>query len=427
MNTLIPFIAWLIEPIVTVRLCAGFLGYKKDRMTFVKSFLLFLPLISVNSVVAIVVEPDDFFNFFSAALSAGIMLAFEAFLMRGGLREKLLFSLTPIAFFALRLVLTELNKIFPNGTGMWFELILKLVLLMICGHLIRRFKREKYPMTSFQWIIQLSSVLFSFFVIYLLWTVSDENRYSGSVFILVSVIIAAMNVLLYFLLRKMQRDNVIEEEYMLSRINLAAQKKFVLEARERYSEMRTLRHDMRHYLTAAAELISDGRPEEAKLYIETILDEKISAAVVGISTGSAVIDAVVNNRLTACAQRGIETKCTVDTKNIGSAEVDISILLSNLLDNAIEGCGGASEVELVIESRKSMLFVAVKNSTDKPVLTGNPTLATSKDDSGSHGYGVMSVKRIAEKYNGTAEFRDDNGFFIAEVWLTIPDNLPFAQ
>lgn len=422
MNALIPILSWLIEPIITVWLCTSFTGYKKDRMTFVKSFLIFLLLVSVNTVVAIVLTPDDFFNFFSAALSAGIVLASEAFLMRGRIRDKLLISLTPIVFFALRLVLAEIDDIFPNGLGMWFELILKLVLLMICGHLIRRCKREKYPLTSFQRTIQLSSVLLSFFVIYFLWTVSDENRYSGSVFIFVSILIAAMNALLYFLLRKMQRDNAIEEAYMLSQINLAAQKKFVLEARERYFEMRTLRHDMRHYLTAAAELISDGKPEEAKLYIETILDEKINAAAVGMSTGSAVIDAIVNNRLTICAQRGIETKCTVDTKSIGSAEIDISILLSNLLDNAIEGCGSALAVELLIESRKSMLFITVKNSIDKPVLTDNPTLATSKDDSDSHGYGVMSVKRIAEKYNGSAEFRDENGFFIAEVWLTIPDD-----
>ncbi len=423
MNTLIPILSWLIEPIIAVRLCAGFLGYKKERMTFVKSFLMFLLLISVNTVVAIVIMPENFFNFIGAAFSAGIVLGSAVFLMRGGLREKLLLSLTPIAFFALYLVLAQIEDIFPHGLGMWFELILKLVLLMIGEYLIRRYKREKYPLTSFQWIIQLSSVLISFFVVFLLWTIADENRHSGSVLIFVSVLVAAMNVLLYFLLRKMQRDSVIEEEYMLSQINLAAQEKFVLEARERYFEMRTLRHDMRHYFTTAAELISDGKSEEAKRYIENVLDEKINAAVVGISTGSAVIDAVVNNRLSICFQRGIETKCTIDTKNIGSAELDVSILLSNLLDNAIENCGGSQKIELVIEHRKSMLYIVVKNSVEAPVLERNPALVTSKSDSGSHGYGVMSVRRIAEKYKGSAEFRDENGCFTAEIWLMAIDSL----
>lgn len=422
MNTLIPILSWLIEPTITVRLCVGFLGYKKDRMTFVKSFLLFLLLISVNSAVAIVIMPENFFNIIGAVFSAGIVLWFEVCLLRGGLREKLLLSLTPITFFALHLVLAQIGDILPHGLGMWFGLILKLLLLMICEHLIRRYKREKYPLTSFQWIIQLSSVLISFFVVFLLWTVSDENRHSGNVLIFVSVLVAAMNVLLYFLLRKMQRDSVIEEEYMLSQINLAAQEKFVLEARERYFEMRTLRHDMRHYFTAAAELISDGKPEEAKRYIENVLDEKINAAVVGISTGSAVIDTVVNNRLSICSRRGIETKCTIDTENIGSAELDVSILLSNLLDNAIENCGGFPKIELVIERRKSMLFISVKNSVDAPVLEINPSLVTSKSDSGSHGFGVTSVRRIAEKYKGSAEFRDENGYFIAEIWLTAVDS-----
>lgn len=422
MNTLIPMLSWLAEPIITIRLCAGFLGYKNERMTFVKSFLIFLLLISVNTVVALMLAPENYFNFISAAFSAGIVLGSAVFLMRGGVREKLLLSLTPIVFYALRLVLTEIESVFPYGVGMWFGLIVKLVLLMIGEYLIRRYKLEKYPLTMFQWIIQISSVLISFMVVFSLWIVSDTSRYSGNLLIFVSVLVAAMNVLLYFLLRKMQRDNVIKEEYMLSQINLAAQEKFVLEARERYFEMRTLRHDMRHYFTAAAELISDGKPEEAKRYIENVLDEKINAAVVGISTGSAVIDAVVNNRLSICSQRGIETKCSIDTNNIGGAEVDVSILLSNLLDNAIEGCGGDTPtIELVIESRKSMLFVAVKNSVEAPVLADNPALVTSKTDSGAHGLGVMSVRRIAEKYKGSAEFRDENGYFIAEIWLTAVD------
>lgn len=38
MNTLIPILSRLIEPIIAVRLCVGFLGYKKEQMTFVKSF-----------------------------------------------------------------------------------------------------------------------------------------------------------------------------------------------------------------------------------------------------------------------------------------------------------------------------------------------------------------------------------------------------
>ena len=196
MNTLIPILSWLFEPIITVRLCTGLLGYKKDRMTFVKSFLLFLLLISVNSTVALVIMPENFFNIISAAFSAGIVLWFEVCLLRGGLREKLLLSLSPIVFYALRLVLTEIESIFPYGVGMWFGLILKLLLLMICEHLIRRCKREKYPLTMFQWIIQISSILISFTVVFSLWIISDTSRNSGNMLIFVSVLVAAMNVLL---------------------------------------------------------------------------------------------------------------------------------------------------------------------------------------------------------------------------------------
>ena len=39
-----------------------------------------------------------------------------------------------------------------------------------------------------------------------------------------------------------------------------------------------------------------------------------------------------------------------------------------------------------------------------------------------HGFGVLSIRRIAEKYGGSVEFREENDTFIAEVWLENTDS-----
>lgn len=102
----------------------------------------------------------------------------------------------------------------------------------------------------------------------------------------VSIMIAILNILLYIMMEKIQHDSTIKEAYKVSQINLTAQEKFVDEARERYVEMKTLRHDMRHYLTTASELISTGQIQEAKTYLEKIIEEKVTPIVVGIDTGT---------------------------------------------------------------------------------------------------------------------------------------------
>lgn len=167
-----------------------------------------------------------------------------------------------------------------------------------------------------------------------------------------------MNILLYVIMNKMQRDNAMREEYNLLKANIFSQEKLAVEIRERYSEVRTRKHDMKHYLTTAAGLISDDKLLEAKAYIERIVDEKINSS----NAGSAVVDAVINNKIALCNSKGIKMKCAIDTQFESTNDIDISILLSNLLDNAIIGCDIVNPyIELVISRKKSLTLISVKN------------------------------------------------------------------
>ena len=64
-----------------------------------------------------------------------------------------------------------------------------------------------------------------------------------------------------------------------------------------------------------------------------------------------------------------------------------------------------------------MTYAAVKNSIAGSVLDKNPNLITNKKDKSAHGYGIRSIKNIAGKYNGSVDFKEENGCFVAEIWL----------
>lgn len=64
-----------------------------------------------------------------------------------------------------------------------------------------------------------------------------------------------------------------------------------------------------------------------------------------------------------------------------------------------------------------MTYIAVKNSIAESVLLNNPDLKTDKQNKSEHGFGIKSIKQIADKYDGSIEFNEENGVFIAEVWL----------
>jgi sensor histidine kinase YesM len=106
-------------------------------------------------------------------------------------------------------------------------------------------------------------------------------------------------------------------------------------------------------------------------------------------------------------------------ENYNSLWDNMSILLSNLLDNAINGCQYSDEprIDLEITRKKAYVQIIIKNSIPNSVLLQNPDLNTTKLEKSMHGYGIASIREISSKYDGTVNFREENDMFIAEIWL----------
>lgn len=360
----------------------------------------------------------------------GIIGIYVFWFLDGRLYEKILITIFPaITILPINLIILNMFRtlsgefvtdiIRPGGRARISVLLFsKIAFFLVCEFMVFMRKHRWRELNGFRWGIQLSCFLITYLIGWLLFTMSIENDKMPE-YLTVSILIAVMNILIYVLLDRMQRDAALREEYRISDISLAAQEERIAEAREQYAKMQTLRHDMRHYLTAAAGLLSEGKAEDARTYIKNVLDEQVNRTVVGIDTENVVVDAVINHRIALCQQEQIEMKCLIDENSWAVTDTDMSVLLSNLLDNAIYGCRGAEnpQIELVIGTRKAFTYIVVKNSIAAPVLEKNPHLRTDKEDRTKHGFGVLSIRRIAEKYRGSVEFREEENTFIAEVWL----------
>lgn len=425
MNIFIEVFASLLECCIFVRICNGYLGFKNEKLKWLKTLCLFLIL----SLIDIFLSQLKGFELISIIFLLFSIFTYSMIFLNGKILEKVLVSIIPTTtVLPINLiVITAFGALSGNdrsaslvGGAMRIPVLFftKALFFLACEILIRTKNKRSTNLTGYQWAIQISCFILSFLMASLLWNISRTYNDTSPLFLTIFLMIAALNVLLYILMNKMQRDNITREEYNLLKANISAQEKLAVEVRERYSEVKKLRHDMKHYLTTAAELISDEKPLEAKAYIERVVDEKINFSNAGVSTGSAVIDAVINNKITLCNSKGIKMKCSIDTQFDSTNDIDISILLSNLLDNAIRGCDKSkSDIELIIGHNKSMTYIAVKNNIPISVLTDNPNLETDKDNKSEHGYGIRSIKDIAKKYDGSAEFFEENGKFIAEIWL----------
>lgn len=431
MNMAAEWIASLAESAMVVGLCNRCLELKNKRFRLLKYIGFLLVLSAENIIGTVVIEA----NYAADIIMIAIIGIYVFLFLDGRTYEKILITIFPaITILPINLIILNMFRtmsgefvtdiIRPGGkVRIPVLLFSKIVFFLVCEFMVYMRRHRWRELNGFRWGIQLSCFVITYLIGWLLFTMSIENDKMPE-FLTASILIAGMNILIYVLLDRMQRDAALREEHRVSDVSLAAQEAQIRETREQYEKMQTLRHDMRHYLTAAAGLLSEGKTEAARAYIENVLDEQVNRTMVGIDTDNVVVDAVINHRIAVCQQEQIEMKCMIDADSWTAADTDMSVLLSNLLDNAIDGCRSVSNphIELVIGTKKTFTYLVVKNSIASSVLKKNPKLWTDKEDQTKHGFGVLSIRRIAEKYGGSVEFREENDTFIAEVWLENTDS-----
>ena len=111
-----------------------------------------------------------------------------------------------------------------------------------------------------------------------------------------------------------------------------------------------------------------------------------------------------------------------DLSNLPFDASDMVVLLSNLLDNAIEACQqydkGDKTIHVMAVAQQDF-FVSVRN-TSEPVVIINGSIPTTKPEPQMHGFGLANIRLILEKYSGEYTMFYENGWFqfTADIPLT---------
>lgn len=412
--------ASLLESLIVARFCCKFLEYIKPRLTVPASVGLFVLLAVDNAVLSNLAG----FENLSIILMLAIIFAHQMIFMKGTLFEKILIAISPTVIIMPVSLITAygIPILFGGNASVEMKRLLvltssKVIAFLIYEIILRLRKGKSYSLSVFQWCIMLCCFILSFLIATILWNYMRANAEMVSGAIVIYILLIVLNCMLYLLLNRMQRDNIEKQELSAVKTRLEFQEQTAVETARQYEEMRTLRHDMKHYLSAAAELIAENKSEQAKEYIESIIGNKVESGSIPARTGSAMIDAVLSSKQAVCAEKSIVIKTMIDTSFGKISELDMSVLLANLLDNAINGTTKNGSIELTIERKKSMLLIKVSNNIKQSVLGSNPALLTDKPNKELHGFGVKSMRAIADKYDGAIDFSENGDVFKAEISL----------
>lgn len=247
-------------------------------------------------------------------------------------------------------------------------------------------------------------------------------RLSGSMnlFATVSISIYAITccLLALYVQFSMQAFVKLQTEYLMQkRISEEERKRFEV-SRENAEQMNIKYHDLKHKVMALQGQLPDHEIESMR----EIIDRYDGIYYTGLD----VLDIILNEKNLRCQAKGIAMTAMGNGAELAFMDnMDVYSLFGNVLDNAIEAVEaleppGKRTISLIIERRGEFVYINCVNFIEHDLqLQQNGLPDTTKtEELGYHGYGLRSIRMIAEKYHGGISISTEDGVFGLSIYMS---------
>lgn len=231
--------------------------------------------------------------------------------------------------------------------------------------------------------------------------------------------ILAIAITIYIVIEmKKENEERIKEKQAYNR--LETKNDYYEKVEESQNQIRRLYHDMNNHLYNIQ--MMNKSSEDASDYIVSLQNELNEARKTRVS-GNSLFDIIVDEKMNICKSKGIEFDIDIDSKNTGFIKnMDMSSILANILDNAIEACDKMTSnkkyIKLTSMWADDMFVIICENSKENEVKKIGDRFITDKLNKSEHGIGIKSVEKSVKNYDGNMMiFCDDNLF---KVKIMIP-------
>ncbi len=271
----------------------------------------------------------------------------------------------------------------------------------------------------------LSSLLFiqpiaTVFVTLVIYKCTYEVRSIPTfLYTVVAVLMIASNLVTLFLIYR-QKDYVESKARLTFADEQIKNQLTHYEELYRYqSEIRTFRHDIKNKLLSVSGLLADGQIQTAIDAIKGEVDFLDEANNGIINSGNPAIDAVLQSKLLVAERKGINLSFSVKISDkINIDLLELGVLIGNALDNALEATEALENdadktIFLSLITMGGRIVISVENPVKTEVDTKR--IVTAKADKNNHGYGIKSIRTIAQKYDGDAFVSCDGNIFTISI------------
>ncbi len=295
----------------------------------------------------------------------------------------------------------------------------KLFTTFLAWLLYRFRKKGNFGEQHYKWLLLtslfplVSAVMFVLFF----YNLSRDEDASASIVVFSGIMIIA-NIAMLYVISAIEKATMHEQETRLLKQQISIQAENYSALKNNYSAQRKATHEFERHIQVLRDLLDQKEYDSANKYVRALQANR-ALRLFCIHSNNPVIDVVLNQKHQFAQENGITMRVQVnDLSSVPYQTDELVVLLSNLLDNAIEAClriDGQQEILCSILEEDGV-YISIRN-TSEPVAIVNGEIATSKPNAAEHGFGIPAVKYILERLNAEYTFAYKDGWFqfVAEI------------
>ncbi|ANU48771.1 ATP-binding protein [Enterocloster clostridioformis] len=284
----------------------------------------------------------------------------------------------------------------------------------------KRQVRENVNFPMIYWLCIIAMPLFSLYFLVLVFHLGNVKRIYMILCTLFLLIINFSIMVLYDLVLKSMTEHT--RGLLLEQQNKYYERQFdLMKASAKVTD--SLQHDLNKHLISVRSYLKSRQIDDAINYIDKMVNINFGNLGDLSKTGNAIIDSILNIKLQEAKNKDIivTTKLQIP-ENLSIDSFDITVILGNIIDNAIEAASESiadKKLNIIMLYNRRRILVKVENTYSGRIVIKQGELQTTKSDSITHGIGLQNVKHVVERYAGTMDISYDNIWFKACVMLYI--------
>lgn len=371
-------------------------------------------------------------NFVASLLGMLLCIAFAVWYRRGSMGAKVCVVLISNVFvMATNMVCIQLISAVSGAAveqltqyGNTYRLIMIclarggcLIAAILYGYLGRR---EQPLQRDEIWIALIFSgsffaIAFFFLILMVRLTLTPELQIA---FAMAVMLLMTLTILVLILLMRLHRQNEKVLENKVLQTQIKEQERRILAAEQGNRRVYQMRHDIKRYFTNYLYLLEQGQVDRTISEMRKTFEQNLLVDPQEY-TDDVLLNGVINEKRQICEQSNISFNIHVQLPE-SLESVEMAVVLSNLLDNAIEAeqHQEKKEISLYLEVLDQALNLLVSNRIEKSVLQDNPNLRSTRKDKKGHGIGLLSVQEIVTRKQGIMNIEENKGEF--QVHIIVP-------